>query len=290
MNTSSFLPLQLLPISVVVCTFNEEDNIGDCIDTIKRNNPSEIIVVDGSSDDKTTQIAAEKGVEIKICKRKGLAYQRYIGVEMAKQPYIAFIDADDRIDRDSLSVSLNELKIFDWKAIGLQRGPFNPSSYWEKAMGFLDEAYHNTPGPSIMVGRPSLYEKKTLIEIGLDKTWGADIGNEDTDLSIRYEQQNIPMGIGTGKALRRHPTSLKASLKSWVKYGKGDAKISLKHPHKRKNMLNQVSKKYFGKMTRTAIRKRKLKYIPFIWMMGITRFVVSLWFLTFFISKLGFSK
>lgn len=290
MNTSSFLLPQLLPISVVVCTLNGKNGIGGCIDTVKSNNPSEIIVVDGNSDDRTAKIAAEKGVKVKICERKGLAYQRYIGVKMAKQPYIAFIDADDRIDWDALSVSLNELKKFDWKAIGLQTGPFNPSSYWEKAMGFLDETYHNTPGPTIMVGRPALYEKKTLIEIGIDKNWGAGIGNEDTDLSIRYEQQNIPMGIGTGKSLRCHPTSLKASLKSWIKYGKGDAKISLEYPHKRKTMLSQVYKKYFGKMTGTAIRRRKLKYIPFIWMMGITRFVVSLWFLTFFTHKLSLHK
>ena len=290
MNTNSSLSLQFLPISVVICTLNEEDNVGDCIDTIRGNNPSEIIVIDGGSNDNTVKIATGKKAHTIVCERRGLAYQRYVGVDIATQPYVAFIDADDRLDSTVLSAILDELIKNKWKAIGIPSDAFKPSSYWEKAMGFLDIAYHNIPGRTNMIGRPALYEKETLILVGIDKYWGIGIGNEDTDLSIRYEKLNIPMGIGTGKLLRKHPSTFNSCIKTWIKYGKGDAKISLLHPDKKKNMLSQVYRKYFGKMTGLALRKRQIKYIPFIWMMGITRFIVAVWYLTVFSERLALHK
>ncbi len=279
-------PDQKLPISVVVCTLNEADNIKECLESIIANNPAEILVIDGRSDDATVELAKQKGALIAITERKGLAYQRYIGVELANQSYVAFIDADDRLDKDALQVSLNELLRFAWKAIAIQSGAFEPTSYWERAMGFLDDEYHNFPGPTVMVGRPALYERDTLLKVGIDKEWGVGIGNEDTDLSIRYEQLNLPMGMGTGKSVRQHPASFRTSFKTWVKYGKGDAKISLKHPQKKKNMLSQVYKKYFGKLTAYALTKKNPQYIPFLWMMGLTRFLTAICYLRVY-SKLS---
>ena len=278
-ETLEAAPPTPLPVSVIVCTLNEEENIGDCLQSIRTNIPAEILVIDGCSVDKTVSIATQAEVTVYVCDRKGLAYQRYVGVERASQPYVAFIDADDRLSPTALAVSLTELLDNEWAAIAIQSGPFQPMSYWERAMGFLDEAYHNTPGPTIMVGRPALYEKATLLTVGIDQHWGVGIGNEDTDLSIRYEQSNLPMGIGTGKSLRRHPASFRASMKTWIKYGKGDAKIAIKHPHKKKNILSQLHKKYFGTLTQCAIKKKRWDYLPFIWLMGLTRFSVAVWFL-----------
>ena len=36
-----------LPISVNICTYNEEKYIEDCLKSVIKNNPKEIIVVDG---------------------------------------------------------------------------------------------------------------------------------------------------------------------------------------------------------------------------------------------------
>ncbi len=275
----------MLPITVVVCTLNEEKNIEECLVSVLANKPAEVLIIDGSSKDSTVEIARKKSVRVEVCEKKGLAYQRHKGVELASQPYVAFIDADDVLDENALSISLKQLKEFSWKAIGIQSGAFAPTSYWERAMGFLDDNYHNIPGPTVMVGRPAMYERETLVNVGVDRDWGEGVGNEDTDLSIRYEQLNLGMGMGTGKSLRRHPASLRKSLETWIKYGKGDAKVSIKHPQKKCDMLGQVYKRYFGILTMHALKARGLRYIPFIWMMGLTRFLVAIWHLSFWPKK-----
>ena len=61
-----------LTISVNVCTFNEEKNIEECIRCIEKNNPIEIIIIDGGSTDKTIQIAKNLGAKV-IKSKKGLA-------------------------------------------------------------------------------------------------------------------------------------------------------------------------------------------------------------------------
>ena len=50
-------------VSVVLCVKNVEDEIRECILSIKKNIFFEIVIVDGKSNDKTVQIAKELGVK-----------------------------------------------------------------------------------------------------------------------------------------------------------------------------------------------------------------------------------
>jgi len=43
--------MEKLPISVIVITKNVEMIIDDCLDSVKKNNPAEIVIVDGNSSD-----------------------------------------------------------------------------------------------------------------------------------------------------------------------------------------------------------------------------------------------
>jgi glycosyltransferase involved in cell wall biosynthesis len=64
-----------LPLSVIINTLNEEKNISSCIESIIKQNPYEIILIDGSSNDKTVDIAKKYNVKVIVVDRKGLAYQ-----------------------------------------------------------------------------------------------------------------------------------------------------------------------------------------------------------------------
>ena len=50
-------------LSVVLSTYNEEKNIGDCLESAK-DIADEIVVVDGSSTDKTREIAKKFGAKV----------------------------------------------------------------------------------------------------------------------------------------------------------------------------------------------------------------------------------
>src|SRR5216117_2813695 len=83
-----------LPISVVVPARNAADFIEACLAAVQRNNPTEIIVVDGRSEDETVMIADRYADSILSDEGGGVAYARQMGAEAAKQPYVAFVDVD----------------------------------------------------------------------------------------------------------------------------------------------------------------------------------------------------
>ena len=261
-----------LPISAIVCTLNEENNIVECLTSIEKNKPSEIIVIDGSSEDRTVEKATEMGVKVSVCERKGLAYQRYIGAEIAQQPYIAFIDADDVLDSDCLKNLMENLQNYECSVVQAISRSYSSSTYWERAMESLNHLRSRKPGPTNMVGRPALYRKDVLMQVGIDKYWGR-IGNEDTDLAIRFEKQNQKMRIGDGYSARKHSKTLKEWLHKWAKYGKGDAKLIIKYPDKRTSIFHHQLINYPLKLSFEAVKKGYGKYVPFYVLFGLARFV-----------------
>ncbi|MCL4418208.1 MAG: glycosyltransferase family 2 protein [Actinobacteria bacterium] len=93
-------------LSVVVATFNEEKNLSDCLESVK-DLATEIIVVDGSSTDKTVEIAKKYGAKVKIIDNPPIFHvNKQKAIDMASSDWILQLDADERVDA-SLS---NEIK------------------------------------------------------------------------------------------------------------------------------------------------------------------------------------
>lgn len=80
-------------ISVVVPALNEAGRIKQCVQAAKRGTGTEIIVVDGGSDDGTPEEAAEPGVEV-LRTRPGRAHQMNVGAEAASGDALLFLHAD----------------------------------------------------------------------------------------------------------------------------------------------------------------------------------------------------
>lgn len=98
-------------ISIVIPTYNESAIIGS---TLRRLNEiitsqDEIIVVDGSSEDKTREIAREFPNVILIISRRGRAFQMNAGAKIAKGEYLLFLHADVQIDKICLSMLKNRI-------------------------------------------------------------------------------------------------------------------------------------------------------------------------------------
>lgn len=84
-------------LSVVLATFNEEKNISDCLESVKEI-ADEIIIVDGSSSDKTVEIAKKFGAKIVVTDNPPIFHiNKQKALDLAKNEWIIQLDADERI-------------------------------------------------------------------------------------------------------------------------------------------------------------------------------------------------
>lgn len=84
-------------LSVVLATFNEEENLPQCLDSI-RDLADEIIVVDGSSIDKTVEIANKYGAKVDVVKNlPNFHINKQKAIDLATKDWILQLDADERV-------------------------------------------------------------------------------------------------------------------------------------------------------------------------------------------------
>jgi glycosyltransferase involved in cell wall biosynthesis len=105
-----------LPISLVIPAYRAERYITRALESVRNAAfvPSEIIVIDDASDDRTGALAAAAGARvIRFPRNAGPSAARNAGVIAAREPWVAFLDADD--------VWLDGKLLAQWEA--LQRWP-----------------------------------------------------------------------------------------------------------------------------------------------------------------------
>lgn len=85
-------------ISAVVLTKNEENNIVDCLESLKW--CEEIVVIDDNSEDRTVELAKTQGATVYTRALDGdFAKQRNFGLEKAKGEWVFFVDADEQVSK-----------------------------------------------------------------------------------------------------------------------------------------------------------------------------------------------
>jgi glycosyltransferase involved in cell wall biosynthesis len=82
-------------IGVIVITWNEEDQIAACLETVTW--ADEVIVVDDCSTDRTVEIAEQFGARVIVNKRTGFDEQRNLGMRHATSDWLLHLDADERV-------------------------------------------------------------------------------------------------------------------------------------------------------------------------------------------------
>lgn len=95
-------------LSVVIITYNEEKNIGRCLDSVK-DVADEIVVLDSYSTDATVQIAESKGATVYRQKFAGYISQKNKALELATHHYVLSLDADEALD-ETLKMSILKAK------------------------------------------------------------------------------------------------------------------------------------------------------------------------------------
>lgn len=103
-------------LSIVLATFNEENNLAACLDSV-RQLADEIVVVDGSSTDKTVEIAKQYGAKVKVTTNKPIFHvNKQMAIDLATKDWILQLDADERVTPElakeiKLEVSSEKLEV-----------------------------------------------------------------------------------------------------------------------------------------------------------------------------------
>ena len=100
-------------LSVVLATFDEEKNLPDCLDSVK-NLTNEIIIVDGSSTDKTVGIAKNYGAKVVVAANlPNFHINKQKAIDLATKDWVFQLDADERVTPE-LQKEIKE-KIGNWE-------------------------------------------------------------------------------------------------------------------------------------------------------------------------------
>jgi uncharacterized protein len=84
------------PVTVIIPTVNEEEWIGDAIDSAFAAGASEVIVADGASDDRTPRIAIARGARLLLAQRPR-ARQLNAAAQAASHENLIVLHADTRL-------------------------------------------------------------------------------------------------------------------------------------------------------------------------------------------------
>ena len=98
--------MEKAPVSAVIITKNEEDNIADCLESVKW--ADEIIVVDDESSDRTREIAREYTDKVLVRKMENEGRHRNWAYSQTSNDWVLSLDADERVTEE-LAEEIKEL-------------------------------------------------------------------------------------------------------------------------------------------------------------------------------------
>jgi len=113
-------------VSIIVPVWNKEKFIDKLLDSLLNQtykNIEIILVDDGSSDDSLKKCKSYKDKRIKVIHKEngGVSSARNVGLDAVTGEYVAFVDADDYIDKDYIEKLVTNIKNHDMCECGYKR-------------------------------------------------------------------------------------------------------------------------------------------------------------------------
>ena len=274
-----------MKFSVVVCVKNEEKNIIQCLNSIKKNKPNEIIVVDGNSKDKTAKLAKKITKKIFIRKNSNLTKDRQFGIDKCKYDIIAMIDGDHILRKNDIINLISDLNYFKFDMIQSQLEIFKKNSIFNIAENQSYNVVHNIPGKKRMIGvAPAVYKKKIFKKIRFNDHITKTI--EDADFIYNLRKKKFNFGIGNVKIFQNHSGDMKSYIRKFMWYGKGDGEFIRKNPSQTLNTLFHIIIRYNFIYIFKSIFSFNLMAIPFFIIQSIIRlFAIIKYFVTLVFFK-----
>ena len=211
-------------VAVVVPVRNAEGMLAACLESIVRQGPAELIVVDGLSTDGTLEIARSFGARILSDEGRGLPAARSIGAQAAGTRFVALVDADVILPDGSLETLLREFHREGYTALqaGLESeaGP----GYWGQAL-----AEHHRSGRSrYWFGLvATIFDRDVLLAHGFDAAFES---GEDIELRWRLASAGDKAGVSRTTVVRHRFDDTWAFARGQFRAdGRGLARMVRKH-------------------------------------------------------------
>lgn len=209
----------MLDLSVIVPARNAAALLDECLGSIARSEPAELIVVDGLSSDDTVAVARRHGARVLSDGGRGVAAARLIGVRAATCDRVALVDADVVLGDGALADLLDEFERDGYT--GLQAGLHSVGGpgYWGRAL-----AHHHRTGRSRrwfgLVA--TLFDRSVLLEHGLDERF---LSGEDIELRRRLARAGARLGVSERTVvLHRFEDGFAFARGQWLADGGGLAR------------------------------------------------------------------
>ncbi len=225
-------------VSVIVCAFNAQDTIAQCLDGLRDvEYPNfEVIVVNDGSTDATGTIAARYPVRLITTPNRGLSNARNTGLEAAEGEIVAYLDSDAFPDPNWLQYLAAAFRDATFVGIG---GP----NLAPPKLGRIAECFDNAPGGPAHVllsdreaehipGCNMAFRRESLVAIG-----GFDpalrVAGDDVDICWRLQARGWTLGFSPGAMVWHHRrTTLRSYWKQQRGYGRAEALLEKKWPEK----------------------------------------------------------
>lgn len=231
-------------ISIVIVSYNEEENIGRCLDSLlKLKYPKDsfsILIVDGGSCDKTVDIARSYPVKLLVLPGANVAKCKNTALDMINVDYVAFIDADVIVDQDWLNGLVSTISMAEERVVAVGGPNLIMQDDYEmaKLIGHVQQTFLGSGGSPqaysinkmqevISVSNcNSLYRYSIANKFRFDEHF--NIG-DDLEVNFRlrlngYKFIYVPSAI----VYHRRPRSLKSLASKSKTYAKAAAKVTKK--------------------------------------------------------------
>ena len=179
----------VLDVSVIVPVRNAEGLLEECLASVARNHPREIIVVDGNSSDATLDIARRYTSRILSDGGRGLPVARLLGARAASCHRVLLLDADVVLPDGALANLLDEFEAGGYLALQAGLHSVSNGRYWGEALA----AHHRTGRSKAWFGLvATVFDRHAILEHGFDARF---LSGEDIELRWRLEQSGQKIGV-----------------------------------------------------------------------------------------------
>jgi len=214
----------MLDLTVIVPVRNAEAFLTECLRSIAKSDPREVIVVDGNSGDRTVEIARTFTPLVLNDNGQGVAAARLLGARQAEAPNVALIDVDIVLPDNALDRLFTEFESGGYAA--LQAGLISSSGkgYWGRALVFHHNNGRSKNWPGVMA---TIFRKNVLLRYGLDEWFKS---GEDIELRWRLQRGTEKLGVSRAVTVtHRFDDTFSCALGQFRADGEGLARMVLKY-------------------------------------------------------------